>query len=105
MAMPHPDASMELQNLVGPFVTQTFAQRLAVLVLEERYTANVFLPKTPVVAVDKGELWSVTVENALSLEPGLIRPKDITVQIRKRNGEIVAIGNVKRVGGAALPPT
>jgi hypothetical protein len=101
--MPHQDASMELQNLMGPFVTQTFAQRLAVLVLEERYTSNVFLPKTPVVAVDKGELWSVTVENALPLQPVVVRPKDITVQIRKRNGEIVAIGDPKRAGSAAPP--
>jgi hypothetical protein len=85
-------ASMDLQNLSGPFVTRAFAERLALLFFQERYSKDIFIPRTPAKVEDGGDVWRVTAANALPLEPRTIRPFQLRIVIRKRNGEIVGIG-------------
>jgi len=57
--------SMELQNLGGPFVTRTFAESLAPLTLQERYSRDLFVARTPATIADRGDVWWVTMNNAL----------------------------------------
>jgi hypothetical protein len=79
-----------------PFISQDFAQKLARLVIEEKYPKDMFSAPEPGTVVDKGEAWWVTVDNALAsqratLPKGAIIPRGLTIQIRKSNGEILAI--------------
>jgi hypothetical protein len=85
-------ASIDLQNLAGPFVTSAFAEKLALLVFLERYSKDIFVPRTPATVEDKGEVWWVTMDSALLLEPKSIRPFQLMVVIRKRNCEILGVG-------------
>lgn len=89
---PNLAASMDLQNLTGPFITRSFAERLALLFFQERYSKDIFVPLTPATMEDGGDVWRVTAANALSLESRTIRPFKLVIVIRKRNGEIVGIG-------------
>jgi hypothetical protein len=41
--------------------------------------------------VDKGDVWWVTFDNTLPALVGSVRPRSIAVEIRKTNGEIVAL--------------
>lgn len=88
---------MFLQNSSGPFVSEHFAERLALLVIEEKYR-TVFSVRGPAKIVDKGGVWSVTFENAATDEGGgsiksqvITILKSLTIEIRKSNGEIVTI--------------
>jgi len=84
--------SILVGNMQGPFVSRKFAERLALLVIQERYTPDVFLPRgAPPIVVDKGDFWSVTFDNELPRSSTSIIPKELTIHIRKANGEIVAI--------------
>jgi hypothetical protein len=87
----HMDTSMTMQNLMGPFVTKDFAERLALLVLEEKYSRDVFSARAVSDVTDKGDIWLVTVENDLPSSPGSLAPRRFIVHIKKRNGEITAI--------------
>ncbi len=84
--------SMDFQNISGPFITPSFAERLALLVFQERYSKEIFVARTPTTVEDEGDIWRVTAGNALPLEPRTIRPFKLVVVIRKRNGEILGIG-------------
>jgi hypothetical protein len=89
--MPPLKISMVLQNVKGDFITPRFAERLALLVLEEKYPTDVFAASGSGSVVDKGDTWWVTFNNALLESPPRLIPRHLTVQIRKTNGEIVAI--------------
>jgi hypothetical protein len=67
-------ASMDFQNLAGPFVTSAFAENLARVVFQERYSKDVFVARTPATVVDKWQVWWVSMNNALPLDPKSIRP-------------------------------
>jgi len=93
------DVTMILQNHDRPFVSKEFAGRLASLVLEEKYPEEFFVASGKPDVIDLGECWSVTLENSVPLDKGsplptsngVLVPKQLTVVIRKFNGEIVAI--------------
>jgi hypothetical protein len=89
---PHLEETMVLQNLNGPFITNAFAESLALLVVRERFSKHVFVARTPAVVEDAGDSWLVTVDNSLPLEPKTIKPLRLMVVIRKRNGEILGVG-------------
>ncbi len=90
---PHPglDISILVGNMHGPFVSREFAEHLALLVIKEKYTADVFSARGAGTVVDKGDVWWVTYDNGLPRSETSIIPKRLTIQIRKANGEIVAI--------------
>jgi hypothetical protein len=89
---PHLEETMVLQNLNGPFITSAFAENLALLVVHERFSKQIFVSRTPVAVEDAGDSWLVTVDNSLPLEPKTIKPFRLMVVIRKRNGEILGVG-------------
>jgi hypothetical protein len=82
---------MTLQNISGPFVSQTFAERLARLVIEEKYPKNIFSIQSSGNVVDKGDTWWVTFYNEIKGTMATMVPTRLTVHIRKTNGEIVTI--------------
>lgn len=82
---------MTLQNQDQPFVSESFAKRLALLVIDEKYPKAAFIPREPATIADQGEIWTVTFENALPLPKDSIFPKRLSIAIRKNNGEIVNI--------------
>lgn len=86
------DISMVLQNAQACFVSQKFAERLARLVMEEKYQNPnpIFVPGRSAIA-DGGDTWRVTFENTLRLLKNSMRPREITVEIRKTDGAIVAL--------------
>jgi hypothetical protein len=92
--------SMMLLNHGAPFVSQSFAERLALLVIGEKYPGDLFVVRGKGTVTDKGEVWAVTFENALvdpedpaalPMVEGNLTAKRLTITIRKTNGEIVAI--------------
>jgi hypothetical protein len=85
------DPFMQLQNISGPFVSQSFAERLARLVIEEKYPKNIFTAQGAGHVVDKGDAWWVTFDNAIKGTMATMIPIRLTVHIRKANGEIVTI--------------
>lgn len=87
-------------NSVQPFVSNSFARRMALLIIEDRYPPDVFSPKGSGMVVDDGEVWRVTFDNALVTEndvgkiamvDGAIVPRKLTFVIRKSNAEVVDI--------------
>jgi hypothetical protein len=91
---------MTLFNQGHPFVSKSFAERLALLVFDEKYPKDIFSARGPGSIVDKGDVWLVTFENDLvspedvSAVPtfnGKVVTRRLTVTIRKTNGEIVTI--------------
>jgi hypothetical protein len=94
------DPSMLLFNFEGPFISREFADRLAVLVIDQKWPKDVFVRRGPGQVADLGDLWSVTYENALGnandpipTSGGKAVPKTLTIRIKKVNGEIVAISS------------
>jgi hypothetical protein len=82
---------MRLQNLAGPFISQSFAERLARLVIEEKYPKNSFSIQGPANVADKGDTWWVTFDNAVQGTMPAMISKRLTVHIRKTDGAIVTI--------------
>ena len=92
------DASMVLLNFESPFVTRDFAEKLAILVIDQKWSKDLFVLRGAGRIVDLGDAWSVTFENALDRgsDPiptwnGRVVPRTLTIRIRKTNGEILAI--------------
>ena len=92
--------SMMLLNQGQPFVSEKFAERLAVLVIEEKYPKDIFSVHASGIIVGKEDTWLVTFDNALvsqedkshlPMSDGRIIPRRLTITIRKTSGEIVAI--------------
>jgi hypothetical protein len=88
------DVTILMGNMNGPFVSREFAERLALLVIEEKYPANVFSAARTATVVDKGALWFVTYENRLAPYETSLMARRLTIEIRKTNGEIVAISSI-----------
>lgn len=95
-----PHISIVLLNQEGALVSQVMAERLAQVVVEEKYPRNIFVAKHPIEVLDQGEEWLVTIRNDLisdqdrSLVPmanGEIVPRKLVVRIRKSNGEFLSI--------------
>jgi hypothetical protein len=91
---------MMLFNQGQPFVSAKFAERLGLLVLDEKYPKDIFSARGSGTIVDNGDTWLATFENslvgledrsALPMSEGRIIPRRLTITIRKTNGEIVAI--------------
>jgi hypothetical protein len=82
--------SMMLFNFQAPFVSETFARRIAQIVIEEKYPQSMFVAAGPSVALDAGSVWKITLKNAL-VSPGdkgyiptindAPSPRDLTVEI------------------------
>jgi hypothetical protein len=99
-AMNNLSISMIALNHGQPFVSKGFADRLALLVVDEKYPRDVFSVRGSGSTVDKGDSWSVTFENAL-IDPadesplpildGRVVPRRLTITIRKTNGEVMSI--------------
>jgi hypothetical protein len=85
------DMFMTLQNMSGPFVSQSFAERLAHLVIDEKYPKNIFSISGSGNVVDKGDAWWVTFDNSIAGTMATMIPRRLTVHIRKANGEILTI--------------
>ncbi len=92
--------SMLVLNQGRPFVSEQFAERLAKLVVDEKYPTDIFSVRGPGTVSSKGDSWLATFENALvppedgsplPMSNGKIIPRRLTITIRKTNGEIVAI--------------
>lgn len=92
--------TMMALNSIQPFVSESFARRLALLIVEDRYPPDVFSPKASGVAIDDGEFWRVTLENdlvdqgdsqAIAMIAGAVVPRKLTFVIRKSNAEVVDI--------------
>jgi hypothetical protein len=86
-------------NSVQPFVSEGFAKKIALLVLDDRYPKDAFLSDGTSVAVDEGDVWLVTFKNSLSVENseslpmvnGVLIPRTLTLKIRKRDAAILDI--------------
>lgn len=92
--------TMMALNSVQPFASESFARRMALLIIEDRYPPDVFSPAGTGVVVDGGEVWHVTFDNSLintsggqkmPMIDGVVVPKKLTFVIRKRNAEVVDI--------------
>ena len=92
--------TMMALNIVQPFVSKSLAQRLALLIIKDRYPPSVFLPKGSGKVVDDGDAWHVTFDNGLVNEndhqkmvvvEGAVVPRRLTLVIRKSNAEIMDI--------------
>lgn len=86
-------------NSVQPFASETYAKKVALLVLDDRYPKSVFLPQEGGTVVDGGDVWSVTFENSLLKDnrdafpilDGVLLPRTLTFEIRKADAAIVDI--------------
>jgi hypothetical protein len=91
------NSSMLLMNMEGPFVSATFADRLARLIVDEKYPKDIFLVSGSTKVVDEGSIWAVHFANALftqqyaTLPRKAIAPKTLTIRIKKSDGAIVAV--------------
>jgi hypothetical protein len=95
--------AMYLQNFHGCFISRKFAERLARLYVEEKYDSSLFVAGNGNV-VDGDEVWWVTFDNNLPNLEDSIRPKGITVEIRKTNGQIIALpAELPKEIGSTLP--
>ena len=89
--------SMILENFSAPFVTSDFAERLALLVVEEKYPKDTLVASGVKEVMDRDGAWWVTVNvefpsaSPLRRVMGPLLPKQLTIQIRKTNAEIVSI--------------
>lgn len=92
--------SMIALNQGQPFVSKDFAERLALLVIEQKYPEDLFVVRGSAHLADKGDVWSVSFDNGLigpddksplPMVGGKLVPRRLTITIRKTNGEIVAI--------------
>lgn len=92
--------TMTALNQGQPFVSEKLARRLAMLVIDDRYPKDFFAARGTGVVTDKDAVWLVTFENALvdqdndSILPmvnGVVVPRQLTITIKKTNGEIVDI--------------
>lgn len=92
--------TMMALNSIQPFVSENFARRMALLILEDRYPSDVFSPKGEGVVADGGEVWRVTFDNelvdqndsqAMAMVNGAVVPKKLTFVLRKSNAEVVDI--------------
>jgi hypothetical protein len=99
--MKMPDVSMFLQNFDAPFVSKSLAERLAVVIIEEKYKAKFFVISAPAQVADEGKVWSITFENSIHVDDrdsplptsnGVPVPKRLTVKLRKSNAEVISIG-------------
>jgi hypothetical protein len=87
---------MFLENYGSAFVTRHFAERMAQIVIEEKYPGNVLQFAGVADAVDKEGVWRVKVNIRVPPESPIARLEKIeltqmTIQIRKTNAEIVSI--------------
>lgn len=98
--MMKPSLSMTLMNNGHPFVSERLAERLGLLIIEDRYPKDIFLTSGPGVVTGDGEVWRVTFDNSLvnsddgksiPMVNGVIVPRSLTITIRKKNGEILDI--------------
>lgn len=87
-------------NSVQPFASESFARRMALLIMEDRYPLNVFSPEGVGIVVDGGEVWRITFNNGLADESesqkmlmidGAVAPRKLTFVIRKDNAAVVDI--------------
>jgi hypothetical protein len=87
------DVVMIVQNAMGTFVGRDLAEKLAVLIVREKYAA-VFEADTPATASDEGDNWVVSVPvhvlAAASYDARLV-PRAITVVLRKRDAAVMTI--------------
>jgi hypothetical protein len=87
--------SMLMANYEQPFVSERLAEKLGLLLIEEKYR-DALSVRGPGVIVDKGDLWLATFEvtstddNFRRLVQGdMSGPMRFMISIRKTNGEIV----------------
>lgn len=92
--------SMILMNHGQPFISKAIAERICLLIIEDRYSKEIFLAKEPSVVEDKDDFWLVTFQNSLISNDGnetlpvynnVIVPRRLSFKIRKINAEIVDI--------------
>ena len=86
-----PNAFILIKDTTGPFVTRRLAERLAVAVIEEKYSKDSFVVRGTPQVLDQDSTWAVTVENAVPLPAKSLVPKRLTILIRKANAEIVGM--------------
>lgn len=92
---PDQDVSMFLQNFAEPFVTRTFAEQLALLVMSEKYPGTT-LAYAPPEIVDNGEEWWVTIKVShwdapKSLSYNGVVARQITIVIRKKDAAVLSM--------------
>lgn len=86
-------------NTAQPFVSEAFAKKVVLLVLDDRYPKSVFRPQEGGTVLDGGDVWIVTFENALlkdnsesfPIVDGELLPRALTFDIRKADAAIVDI--------------
>jgi hypothetical protein len=92
--------SMLVLNQGQPFVSREFAERLARLVIDEKYSKDLFTAQGPPHIVDNGDTWSVTFANGqvnpadkspMPLIKGRLFSRRLTITIRKTNCEVISI--------------
>lgn len=86
-------------NSIQPFVSEGFAKKVALLVLDDRYPKDFFLPQEGGTVISDGEVWRVTFKNALlennsdtfPIVNGVLLPRALTFTIRKTDAAILDI--------------
>ena len=96
VSLPQLSVSMFLENYGGPFVTRNFAARLSQIVIEEKYPTNVLSFDEVADVADIEGMWVVTVNIHIPAESPIAslggkELKQLKIQIRKTNAEIVSI--------------
>lgn len=91
--------SMMVLNKVQPFATESFARKVAMLVLDDRYTRTAFAASDSDHVIDGGDHWVVTFKNALVAEDaarpvlsnGFLMPMTLSFKVRKCDAGIVDV--------------
>jgi hypothetical protein len=87
------DVMMIVQNATVTFVGRDLAEKLAVLIVREKY-ATIFETDTPATTSDEGDNWAISVPvHPLAGAPFDTRlaPRAITVVLRKRDAAVMTI--------------
>ena len=93
-ASPPADVSMLLLNHPGPFVSSTFARKLGVVIMEQKYPGVTF-DGAGIEVQDKGDNWWVIVpvkewpKEMQTLKPAL--PGHLTFWIRKADAAVLGV--------------
>ena len=86
------DVSVYLQNFGGDFITSDTAVRLARVLVESRYSKNVFQSDQRSRVTDGGDCWNVVFFNQVDSIPVLgTKFEELHISVKKSSGEFVKV--------------
>lgn len=90
--MTRPSVSMLLNNYGSPFIEKSLAVRIARVIVEFKYPADIFVIDGEPLVDDDGDCWRVLFRNRLKTGVDVVYASELVrIRIKKSNGEIVDI--------------